>query len=304
MGNPYQWSLKELTEEIRKTQSIDKDFLIVIDGLTGSGKSTCGIHICKKGSENFKIKENVIFSQDELIKQIMEAEKGSFILLDEAINVLFKRDFMKKKQKFVLRLLDMCRDRNLCMIFCVPNFWALDKHILDGRVRLRIHIARTGFAFMWKPTANPFTPDKWCRKYNEKVCYNWDSYPNAKRTKGFIGYLKFPDLSEKDKKIYLETKAKKKEEVRRKEEEEEKREQEERNKGFVMGETMVLSMLKEQGLLKRGALNIYASIRGENAGALIKRVQRHKGKIGQDKQDIPSLYTITSNQEEMEELQA
>jgi hypothetical protein len=284
------WSIVELIDNIRRTLSTDKDFPIIIDGLTGSGKSTLAIQLSKKGCSWFEIKSDTIFSRHELIEKISSARLGSFIILDEAINLLFKRDFMERKQKFILKLLDMCRDRNLCLIFCVPNFWSIDKHILEGRIKLRIHIHKTGFAFMWKPTSNPFTPDKWNRKYNETICYNWDVYPNAKRTKGFIGYLKFGDLGEKDKKEYLEVKAIKKEEIRKQEEEEEQKEKLDREKGFVMGETMVLSMLREQGLLRKGAFSMYASMRDINPDALTKRVQRYKKNSGQDTSDNNKYY--------------
>jgi len=300
-----EWTITELCGEVNNTLKIDKDFPIVIDGLTGSGKSTLALHLAKKGCQWFSIKEDILFSKKELIYKISNAPPFSYLVLDEAVNLLFKRDFMDRKQKFLLKLLDMCRDKNLCLIFCVPNFWSLDKHLLDGRIKLRIHISRTGFAFMWIPTSNPFTPDKWCRKYNEKVCYNWDNYPNAKKTKGFIGYLKFGDMPESDKKVYLKVKAIKKEEVRKAEEDEEKKEELDKQKGFIMGETMVLSMLKEQGLLKQGALNVYASIRGESAGALSKRVQRFsKHTSGLDSKDINNNYTIPSNTDEMEVPQA
>jgi hypothetical protein len=292
-----QWSKKELVDNVQKTLSTDKDFPIIIDGLTGAGKSTIALQLAKLGCSWFDINSDVIFSRDELIEKISTAKLGSFIVVDEAINLLFKRDFMDKKQKFVLKLLDMCRDRNLCLIMCVPNFWSIDKHILEGRIKLRIHIARTGFAFMWKPTSNPFTPDKWNRKYNESVCYNWDAYPNARKTKGFIGYLKFGDMCDSDKEKYLRIKQIKKEEIRKKEEEEEHKEKIDKEKGFVMGETMVLSLLREQGLLKKGALSLYANMRDINPEALVKRVQRFDKKIvGHDTEDKQSYYNNASNE--------
>jgi len=296
------WSIIELVDNIQKTLSTDKDFPIIIDGLTGSGKSTIAIQLSKKGCPWFDINKDIIFSRDELIEKISNAQLGSFIICDEAINILFKRDFMSRKQKFVIKLLDMCRDRNLCLIMCVPNFWSIDKHILEGRIKLRIHVAKTGFTFMWKPTSNPFTPDKWNRKFNEQISYNWDVYPNAKRTKGFIGYLKFGDLCDSDKEAYLKIKAIKKEEIRKKEEEEEQKEKIERDKGFVMGETMVLSLLREQGLLKKGALSLYASMRDMNADALVKRVQRFdKKKAGQDNEDSIINYNNNDNNQELEQ---
>jgi len=300
-----EWSIIELIKEINNTLKVDKDFTIVIDGLTGSGKSTLALHLAKKGCTWFKIKEDILFSKEELIDKISNAPPFSYLVLDEAVNLLFKRDFMDRKQKFLLKLLDMCRDKNLCLMFCVPNFWSLDKHLLDGRIKLRIHIARTGFAFMWTPTSNPFTPDKWCRKYNEKVCYNWDSYPNAKKTKGFIGYLKFGDMPQSDKEIYLKIKAIKKEEIKKKEEEDERKQELDKQKGFVLGETMVLSMLKEQGLLKQGALNIYASIRGENPHAISMRLKRFgdkKNKGNGNSTDVTSTnkYITTPNDNEID----
>jgi len=269
-----EWSLKELAGTIKNTQRVDKDYIIIIDGGTGSGKSTIGIKLAIVGCPWFDLKKDIIFSRDELIEKISTARPGSFILVDEAINILFKRDFATKKQKFIIKLLDMCRDRNLCLILCVPNFWSMDKHILEGRVKLRMHIARTGLCFMWRPIGNPFTPDRWCRKYNEKVCYNWDVYPNAKRTKGFLGYLKFGDLAEKYKSVYLEIKAIKKAEVKRKEELEEKQGEIQKKRSVEIGRTMMLLTLKENGLLRTGALTALSKIQGESKQVISARLKR------------------------------
>jgi len=275
----YEWSIKELVETIHKTQKVDKDYVIVIDGQTGGGKSTLATKICIKGCLNFKIEEDIIFSRDEFIDKITNSPGGRFYPVDEAINVLFKRDFATKKQKFLIRLMDMCRDKNLCLILCVPNFWSIDKHILEGRVKLRIHVARTGLAFMWKPTGNPFTPDKWCRKYNEKVCSNWDSYPNAKRTKGFIGYLKFGDLADSYKERYLKIKEIKKALIAKQEAEEEKKKEVEKTKGIKTGEMQALLFLRENGLLKQGALTHYASKKDQTIHALSEQLKRYKKKF-------------------------
>jgi len=276
MTRKEEWSITELATDIKTTLQSDKDFIIITDGETGSGKSTFSIKLAKKACPWFSIKTDIIYGRDELVEKITTAKNGSAFVCDEAINLLFKRDFMTKKQKFILRLLDMCRDKNLCLIMCVPNFWSLDKHILEGRVKLRCHISKTGFCFLWKPTTNPFTPDKWCRKYNEKVCYNWDAYPSARRTKGFLGYTRFGDLGNEEKNIYLAIKKFKKEEVKRKEENEEKKEQIERRKGIDYGENDVLLFLREKGLLKNGALTAYATLKQLDATAISHRLKTHQ----------------------------
>lgn len=268
-----QWTNIELGKTVNKTLSTDKDYLIVVDGVTGGGKSTWAIKFSIKNCPWFNIKEDVIFSRTELIDKITNAKPGSYVVIDEAINILFKRDFAHKKQKFLLRLLDMCRDRNLCLIMCVPTFWSIDKHVLEGRVKLRVHIAKTGLAFLWKPSRSPFEEDLWYRKYNKKVCYNWDSYFNAKRTKGFLGYIRFGDLAPKYKEAYLKIKVEKKAMVKAQEETDEKKEAIENKKSVEFGKTFMLVLLQEKGLLHAGALTNIAMELGIPKSTLSERLK-------------------------------
>lgn len=279
MAEKEEWTIAELTDTLNKTAQTDKDNLVPVDGTTGSGKSTLALKLCIKGCPWFNMDRDILYSRQELMDWISTAKPGSWALADEAVNILFKRDFASKAQKFLLRILDMCRDRNLTILMCIPNFWALDKHVLEGRVRLRIHVAKTGLSFMWKPSSNPFAPDRWYRKYNEKVCWNWDSYPNARKTKGFIGYLKFTDLLDTYKERYLEIKKTKKEMIKKIEEEEEKKEDSTKTRSVEIGKTMMLSFLKENGLLKAGALRAFAEIEGvteQAVGQKLKRFNKNK----------------------------
>lgn len=273
-----QWSIQELTEDINATLRTDQDFFCILDGGTGKGKSTLALKLAIRGCPWFDIRNDVIFSRDELTEKIYSARRGSWLVIDEAINILFNRDFMNKQQKFLLRLLDMCRDRNLCLLMCVPNFWSMDKHILEGRVKVRIHVARTGLAFIWKPSGNPFTPDKWTRKYNEKVCYNWDSYMNARKTKGFLGYINFGDLSEKYKIPYQEIKKLKKEEVRRAEEDAEKRSNEETRKVAELSKLEILNWMETKGLLRKGWRTQFAEREGITGAGVNQKLKSFKKK--------------------------
>ncbi|HUS50774.1 MAG TPA: hypothetical protein VMZ91_11460 [Candidatus Paceibacterota bacterium] len=271
-----EWSMDELSTHVLNTKRVDKDFLIITDGATGGGKSTWSIKFAKKNDSKFNIEKDVVFSQDEFIDKVVNSEAGRTYIADEAINVLFRRDFMLKKQKFILRLLDMARDKNLCLIFCVPNFWAIDKHLLEGRIKLRVHIAKTGLAFLWKPSSNPFAPDKWYRKYNEIVSSNWDYYMNARRTKGFLGFIRFGDMCNSDKEIYLKVKKEKKEMIAQQEKEKEANEDKEKQFGYKLGEINMLYTLREQGLLKQGAITVLASLKGVSQQVLTNRMRRLK----------------------------
>lgn len=282
MAQKLGWSIKELTETLNQTALTDKDNMIPFDGATGSGKSTLAMKMCIKGCPWFNMERDVVYSRKELMNWITTARPGSWALADEAVNMLFKRDFATRDQKFLLRVLDMCRDKNLTICLCIPNFWALDKHILDGRVRLRIHIARTGMAFMWKPDPNPFAQDKWYRRYNEKVCYNWAEHYNARKTKGFVGYLMFGDLAEIHKEKYLRIKKEKKEKVQKEQEEAEATEIAQKKKSVEFGKTILLSFLSSHGLLKKGALARMADMEGVTQGSITHRLQRFKEKYNPD----------------------
>ena len=279
MAGKEEWSAEELVDTLNETAATDKDNLIPVDGGTGVGKSTIAIKLCVKGCEWFDLERDIIYSRDELLRWIDTAKPGSWCVVDEAVNMLFKRDFAAKAQKFLLRVLDMCRDKNLTIFMCIPNFWALDKHILEGRVRLRVHVASTGFAFMWLPSGNPFAPDRWFRKYNEKVCWNWDSYPNARRTKGFIGYLKFGDLPEKYKQPYLEIKARKKKQLKEDEERLEKKDDILKRRSFEQGKWIILEWLSTKNLLQNGWQKALALEWGITAGAVQKRLKEFREKI-------------------------
>jgi hypothetical protein len=297
MGTKEEWSMEELSQHVTNTKKVDKDFIIITDGATGGGKSTWALKFAIKNDSKFDIEKDIIFSRDELIKKITESENGRTYVADEAINILFKRDFMTTKQKILLRLLDMCRDKNLCLIMCVPNFWAIDKHLLEGRVKLRVHIARTGMAFLWKPSTNPFAPDKWYRKYNEIVCSNWDYYMNARRTKGFLGYMKFGDLSSGHKDVYLQIKKEKKEAMAKSEEEEDKKKEGDKTLGFKLGEFNMLSTLREQGLLKQGAITTLANLRGVSLQVLTNQLRRMK----QNEKNKELLLNNSNNQDIFDE---
>ena len=294
MGNPNQWSVEELCGTLNQTAATDKDNIIPIDGPTGGGKSTLGLKLCMAGCAWFDMQKDILYSRKEIIEWITNARPGSWGLADEAVNALFKRDFQRGEQKFILKLLDMCRDRNLTLFLCIPNFWALDKHILEGRVRLRLHVASTGMCFMWKPSGNPFTTDMWYRKYNEVVCRNWDSYPNALKTKGFIGYIQFGDLGVRQKEVYLEIKARKKAEIKAAEEAEEKKTDYNKIRSVELGKWTMIDFLDKNKMLTRGWYKILAVEFGVTERAIYKRLKDFR-----DREKIPDVEQNNYAQEDI-----
>lgn len=299
-GQDYQWSMKEIVGLLNETAKRDKDNLIPIDGATGAGKSTLGLKMCLEGCPWFDMERDILYSREELIEWVTTAKPGSWGLADEAVNMLFKRDFAAKAQKFLLRILDMCRDRNLTILMCIPNFWALDSHVRQGRVRLRIYVAMTGRAFMWKPDTNPFADDRWWKKYNEKVCWNWAEHYNARKTKGFVGIIEFGDLAKKYKEPYLRIKREKKEMIKRLEEEQEQQESRRNKQSVEFGKLQLAELLNSKGLLKSGWQKMWAMAEGVTVDAIYKRMRTWKEINGNSELD-PSITPIKYNNNDKED---
>ena len=198
-------TIKSISGTVKAFQQSDRDFIIAISGYRGEGKSTLSVLL---GVENgkFDFEKNILYSRKKAMEKIGSLEHSTLVV-DEAINILYRRDFMKGEQKELIKLMNMCRDRHLCLIFNIPNVWNLDKDILQTMVRMWIHVDKRGLAYCFVPDNNPFSADKWHRKLNEKLMKKWDSSKvGLKKSPNFDGILRFKDLDEEQKLLYIKIK--------------------------------------------------------------------------------------------------
>jgi len=201
--------LKEIVKEIKRAQFKEYDSALAISGYVGEGKSTFSMQLMKeyyniKTLSEFKrmCETYLVYSRRELEK-ITTTQEKKFINIDEAINVLFKRDFMKGDQKNLLRTLDVCRDMKHAFTFIIPSFWALDSHTIQTRIRLWVHVEKQKYAHLSRPLRNPYTLDVWNRAVNEKVIAKTNSITN---TLNYISSLTFEALSPEEYEIYKKIK--------------------------------------------------------------------------------------------------
>lgn len=189
-------SVNKIAKKVKIIQATKRDAFIIVDGATGEGKTTCAIHIAKKVDKKFKFKTGLIYGKKALENAIHNFPEGSAIIVDEGSFAFFKRDYMHKEQKELMKLFEICRYRKLCFIACIPSIWGVDTHLLKtGRVKLRIWIPKRGRALLFKPAKKAFSFDPWNQKYNEKaetkktVRYHKDNY---------IGRMTFKPLTSEE----------------------------------------------------------------------------------------------------------
>jgi len=117
----------------------DRDYVMVIDGEEGSGKSVLAMQVAKHLDPKFNL-DKVVFTSDQFIKAIKTCKPNSCIILDEAYNSANSRATLTEVNRSMVGVATEMRQRNLFVIFVLPTFFDLDKYFALWRCRALIHV--------------------------------------------------------------------------------------------------------------------------------------------------------------------
>lgn len=247
---------KHLAEFGKKLTKKKKDLIFIITGYPGEGKSVLAIEIAKKYDFRFTFERNLIYSRSELTEKIETFPPSAFII-DEAINVLYKREWNKGSQKDMIKLLNICRSKGHMLIFVQPDFEDMDKDIRKKRLRLWVDVITRGVGVLYKPIKSlGGGTDPWNLELNDKLIKEQikkiglvEGYiEGAARTENFQNIIRWENLADEEYKQYEEVKDKKKYA-----EEDNNLFTEKEAKNIAKKEIFnILAILKANGLLKRG----------------------------------------------------
>ena len=132
---------------IKKSLLNDFDAITVITGYEGSGKSVLASQIATTVSPSFH-KGLVGYDPEDLARMVNDLQKGDTIWIDEGGLFLFSRDSTKGANKILIKFLTICRQLNVHVIICVPNFFILDTYLRDHRVKYLFHIVKNRKNFL------------------------------------------------------------------------------------------------------------------------------------------------------------
>lgn len=207
------WTVKRAVEEIKLVQQSKGDFIIVISGFRGVGKSTLQTRFIQEiigesalTEEGFK--KYFIYSRKEFDKKLEEFEEKSPICVDEGINLLFKREFQNRDQNILIKKFNTYRDKYFVIFILLPFFWDLDSSVRNSSIiKWWIHCNKFGEGYIFQIEDNPFTDDPWNRKNNffawrEKKVPVY-SLPN------YVANIVWEELPEDTYNIYKKVKAEK-----------------------------------------------------------------------------------------------
>lgn len=132
---------EELDKVKRRVLKNDRDWVTVIDGEEGVGKSVLAQQIAAYLDPNFSI-DRIVFNSDDFLKIIKnpKTEKGACILLDEAFAAANNRASLTEVNRAMIGVATEMRQKNLFVLMVLPSFFDLDKYFALWRCRALFHV--------------------------------------------------------------------------------------------------------------------------------------------------------------------
>ncbi len=128
--------LKEIRNGLQKK---DKDYVMIVDGLEGSGKTTLGIQIGWIVDPTLTL-DRITFTGEEFKSAILAAKEGQCVIYDEAFTGLSSRAALSEINRMLVSLMMQMRQKNLFVIIILPSYFLLDKYVALFRARSLIHV--------------------------------------------------------------------------------------------------------------------------------------------------------------------
>jgi len=129
--------------EVHKKLKQDYDHLSVVCGMEGSGKSTFSSQLLATISPGSGIL-HVCYEPQDFVKAFQISKPGDSIMLDEGALFLFSREANSRDNRRITKLLTICRQRNIHLIICIPNFFIIDSYVRDHRVGTLFQLTKRG----------------------------------------------------------------------------------------------------------------------------------------------------------------
>jgi hypothetical protein len=175
---------KKFVADARKWVRQDNDVIICVSGPEGSGKSR--FIVCKFAKAldpSFILERNVLFrpTPESLERRIFEINRYGVLVLDEAMETMYKRQSSTSGNIGINKLFGRVRKFNRIVILALPDFNDLDVFFRKRRVRVRFEVIERGLGFLMVSKHLTGNADPWFSDYNTKVLT--DSFDEEDLTK-------------------------------------------------------------------------------------------------------------------------
>ena len=144
------WAMWQLLLSIKKGLDDDFDYLLVVVGDTGVGKSNFGLHLVETwqkviGKEvNGNLIEQVNVDKLKWLKKFKDLDALDINLFDEGAAGLGSKQYMERFSRTLEMLFQVVRYKRFFTVIIVPNFFRLNKFFREDRLRGLVHVNKRG----------------------------------------------------------------------------------------------------------------------------------------------------------------
>lgn len=131
--------LKANLDKVKRLVKKDWDWVTIVDGAEGSGKSVFAQQIGAYLDPTLNI-DRVCFEPDEFKKAVIAAEQYQAVIFDEAFRGMSARRAMSEINHTLNSMMLEIRQKNLYIFIVLPSFFHLDSIIALWRSRVLIHV--------------------------------------------------------------------------------------------------------------------------------------------------------------------
>ena len=132
------WTAEQLDKIKKLISTKDRDYVVVIDGEEGAGKSTFASQMAHYVDRTFD-QSMMSLTPDEFLANINKAKKSQAVVFDEAFTGLASRSSLSQVNKMIVELMMEMRKKNLFVIICIPSVFYLEKYVCLHRARALFH---------------------------------------------------------------------------------------------------------------------------------------------------------------------
>ena len=118
--------LQRLFHKAAERNKKNWDYLAIVSGFSGSGKSTFAMECCRALDPTFDINK-VAFTADDFVRITLEVPEYSAVMLDESFADLNSKVTMSPEFRTVVNHLQLIRQKRLYLFLLLPNFFDLAK---------------------------------------------------------------------------------------------------------------------------------------------------------------------------------
>ena len=178
------WDIMSTTGGPVSLLAQNRNWIAVVCGPTGTGKSYTALRICEMLNPKFKV-DNVAFSIPDLIDLFEASKAGDFLIFDEG-NEWNAREAQKKENILFSKILAMLRFTQISVLFTLPHMGMID---INGR--------RVMHSYLYSIIINRHKCPPWQRTMSGVYWYNIISTRLPKSNQTDIPLLyKFPVINE------------------------------------------------------------------------------------------------------------